>query len=94
MLKKVEGQKEEKKEEYTKGKSDVQPEGLLVFIAMSDGSIRSAEIGPVEHARTILNVLSLNERNGLILSHHDFSPELKKYFDPEDKKEEEDGAVN
>jgi len=93
MLKKVEGQKEEKKEEYTKGEEGIHPEGLLVFIAMSDGSIRSAEIGAVEHARTILNLLTLNDRKGLILSQHDFAPELGKYFNPPDK-EEKDGTPN
>lgn len=80
----------DKKDKYVEGDSSVRPQGLMVFIMMTDGSVRNAQITEEEHARSIFHILTLNEKKGLILSPTDFAPALKALMEqePPPKKEE------
>lgn len=58
--------------------------GVVVLIALEDGSLRQAHISDVAHMRTILNICTMNEKKGLMLGQTDFAPVLKEYLKPEE----------
>ena len=58
--------------------------GVVVLIALEDGSLRQAHISEVAHMRTILNICTMNEKKGLMLGSTDFAPLLNEHITPEE----------
>ena len=93
-MKKVETEKENSAKAPKKPFGDAKPNGVMVFVSMTDGSIRSAQITQMEHAHTIMNILTMNEKKGLLLSEEDYSEALRDFISEEPQNPESEEPQN
>jgi len=72
--------------------SNVRVQGVLVLVALEDGTVRQAHVNTPEHLRTILHICTMNEKGGLILGSTDLAPLLNDHINPEKEDDENPGT--